>query len=798
MKMYSKFLLPWFIFRRKTVPWFIFRRKTVPWFILLITLLFFYKAFLGLIPLPADLITGAYYPWLDYKWGNSVGVPVKNSLPTDAVSIIYPLRSYASDLIKQGQLPLWNPLMFTGYPLIASQPLGLYFPTFVYYLIFSKQLAWTLQIISQVLIASFSMYFLARHLALSKLSSLFSSISFGFGGFSLIWLEWNTQSTASALLPLLILLEDKLIVTKKIKWVSPLALAFTLQLFSGYFPVTIFSVLAMFIWFLFRKSVKGTFLLFLSLALGVGLGGVLLLPAFELFQNSQRLFEVLDKPDAFTPFIYLINLLIPDFFGNPATANFWAPGNYLNVALYCGVLTIVLAMVATYLTSRQKLTLTLLAIFVITMLVTLDNPLSRFLYEMGVWGGSSMTMNRSFFLINFSLGLLAGIGLEKMNHKLVKSYLISTLVIGFALLISFLASFSLRSMEPNLMISFKNIILPLVLVFATLILFLAYKIFNISESFVQLGLVVLLTLELFRFGWKFNSFTPEKYIYPPTDLTDFLIKHPNSRFVSETTILPPNMWVPYMLESPSGYDSVYPLNIAKLIAVINSHDVTASPQTKNGVITSYTSPMLRITGTRFIIVPKRDKQDIKKTGSIEPKLQNPNFKKVFESGSIVVLENTNYLPRAYLTSKVIKQNQQDTLLTLMDEGFLPLEKTLSEDFEIDNQSNQKIRQIPSYKAIANNHVQVITDSDIDSMLVVLNNFYPGWEAKIDSVPTRIHRVNYSFNGVYVPKGKHIIDFYYIPKALIYGALISLLSGCILIFILVSKFTNINFGNIQYR
>ena len=40
--------------------------------------------FKGFVPLPADGLTGMYFPWLDFKWGYQVGVPVKNSLLSDA------------------------------------------------------------------------------------------------------------------------------------------------------------------------------------------------------------------------------------------------------------------------------------------------------------------------------------------------------------------------------------------------------------------------------------------------------------------------------------------------------------------------------------------------------------------------------------------------------------------------------------------------------------------------------------------------------------------------------------------
>jgi hypothetical protein len=68
--------------------------KVKVYFILIAAnLIFFWQFFLkGLIPIPGDLVIGAYYPWLNQKWGYSVGVPVKNPGDPDIVSNFYPFK----------------------------------------------------------------------------------------------------------------------------------------------------------------------------------------------------------------------------------------------------------------------------------------------------------------------------------------------------------------------------------------------------------------------------------------------------------------------------------------------------------------------------------------------------------------------------------------------------------------------------------------------------------------------------------------------------------------------------------
>src|SRR5262249_38332966 len=54
------------------------------------------------------------------------------------------------------------------------------------------------------------------------------------------------------------------------------------------------------------------------------------------------------------------------------------------------------------------------------------------------------------------------------------------------------------------------------------------------------------------------------------------------------------------------------------------------------------------------------------------------------------------------------------------------------------------------------------------MLVMSDVFYPGWHARIDSQEATLWRVNYILRGVALPAGKHIVEVFYRPRALVIG------------------------------
>ena len=757
-------------------------------FFTLFSLIFFYKIFLGLIPLPSDLIVGAYYPWLSYKWGYDAGVSVKNPKLSDSVSLFYPLKALAADFEKKGELPLWNPHMFGAYPLFANVQLGLLFPTMIFYLIFTPAMAWTFQTMSQPILASFFMYLLLRYLKLDKLPSIFGSIAFGFGGFTILWMQWNTHATTALFLPILILLEDKYLLSKQLKWGILFSIFITLQILAGYLPVLPFTLLSLIIWYIFRLKSKSFLKLTFFIVLGILLSAAFLLPVAEQIQISQRKVETLGLSSPFTPGENFINLIAPDFFGNDATGNFWGKGDHMDSTLYVGIPTLIFALFGIKKFFKKAEIKFAVSVFVISIIISVSNPLSILLSKLGVWGGPSITMNRVNFMMNFSLSILGAYGISAVKDSLRSLSLkpviwISTIILGISGGLFICKEFLKNLPSENLThinISLRNMILPSILIISV---FLLIYLLNKSKQIKKIATVIfilVLIFDLFRFGWKFNTFSKLSFIYPQTPVTNFLQKYPNERFISEQNILPANMWVPFKISSIEGYDGIYPLKTAKLLAVADSNNVNATPMTRWGILQNFNSKILDETNTRFLLTLKKDNQD--KTYD--------KYKKVFEDKEVSVLENSQSLPRVYLTKQVIKAEDKQTLNILLDDKFPIRQISIADDFEFNNTSTETLKANLQYIPLTNSHVVIKSSSNIDAYLVVLDSFYPGWKALVDGKESLIHRTNYNFRGIVLPRGDHTIDFIYAPKSLEYGLVISGLSLIIILLLLMySKHSN---------
>jgi uncharacterized membrane protein YfhO len=75
----------------------------------------------------------------------------------------------------------------------------------------------------------------------------------------------------------------------------------------------------------------------------------------------------------------------------------------------------------------------------------------------------------------------------------------------------------------------------------------------------------------------------------------------------------------------------------------------------------------------------------------------------------------------------------------------------------------------------NNRIQVDVQADAGGLLVLSENFYPGWRATVDGKPVPLLRANYVLRAVCVPAGAHRVTFSFVPASLRIGAGLTLLS-----------------------
>jgi len=121
----------------------------------------------------------------------------------DLLLYFYPLRDYASQAIREGRLPLWNPYTFMGAPFLANSQVGFFYPFNVLtaWLPVERAVSWNIAL--HLAIAVLGAYALARRgFALSRLAAFASAVAFGLGGYLGAQVEHLNQLQVLAWLPL--------------------------------------------------------------------------------------------------------------------------------------------------------------------------------------------------------------------------------------------------------------------------------------------------------------------------------------------------------------------------------------------------------------------------------------------------------------------------------------------------------------------------------------------------------------------------------------------------------------------
>lgn len=778
-----------------------FWRRSWPFLVMiLLVAVFFWKFFLkGLIPIPADITVGMYYPWLDYKWGYAVGVPVKNPILSDVVSVIYPIKNLAIEMLKERKLPLWNSYMFAGYPLLANFQIALFNPVNILFFLLPGLKAWGMQIILQPLLIGLFTYLLLHHLKLSKFSSLIGAMIYSFSGFAVIWLEWGAHAYTIAYLPLLLLLTDLYFFSRKVSWGILLSIALAIQIFSGYPQVVLYSLLALLFFVLILKKIwsRTTIFWILWLALGVALAGIQLIPAGELFLSSQRVGEVIEKELAYLPWQNLISFFAPDYFGNHATMNFWGKGNYTNNVGYSGIISLMLSGIAIIVFRRERIVWFLVWLLLVSLALALPTPLALLTRRIGL-GLGAVSSTRILFLVNFSLACLSAFALDHLRRSNISKLYLRTaylpaVVIGGLALGTFIALRQFMSLVPmasdqfsqtiliqwqnQLSIGLRNLILPglIILVYAFLIM-----IQSINHKIVRkIGLCLLSALivfELFRFGWKYTPFSDKNLVFPTTPVIEFLQQQPGIFRVDGGNAIPMNMWLPYNLESLSAYDAVYPERIAKYIAINNAENPDAL-QGRYGQIERYNSPLIDIANICFITSVKRDEASRADPGGRPEWMYRLNkLESVFDDKTVEVLRNRDCLDRAFLIREYeVYKKREEIVSRLLDKNFdisktviLEVKPTLSisgGDSFGDKKEVIWVSYDPSKRAL-------ITKTKTPALLFVSDSYYPGWKAFVDGQETSIIPANLAFRAIAVPAGEHQITFIYDPLSFKIGVGVS--------------------------
>ncbi|HAF14093.1 MAG TPA: hypothetical protein DCK99_10430 [Blastocatellia bacterium] len=164
----------------------------------------------------------------------------------------------------------------------------------------------------------------------------------------------------------------------------------------------------------------------------------------------------------------------------------------------------------------------------------------------------------------------------------------------------------------------------------------------------------------------------------------------------------------------------------------------------------------------------------------EKRPEGQRWQNIAELDDVVVYENKHVLPRAWLaTGSVTLPDEQ--ALNVIRSGKLggrdwnPRQTVLVESPVPGNATEDSQNARAEITRNEPNRVDIKTTSNTSSILVLAENHYPGWRARVDGNAVDVLRVNYNLRGVALPAGEHHVEFVYRPKSVLIGLLVSLVT-----------------------
>jgi hypothetical protein len=743
-------------------------------FIIGISIVFFWQFITrGLLPIPSDTIVGLYHPFRDfYSKEYPRGVPFKNFLISDPVRQIIPWKTLSLESLSKFELPLWNPYEMAGKPLLGNFQSSPLYPLNLILFIKPFQISWSIFIMAQLILAGLFMFFYLRNLALDPKASIVGAIAFSFSGFSIAWLQWGNIVHTALWLPLILLSIDKVFENSKLKtqnsklqlkskklliWLVIFLFSLVSSFFAGHLQIFFYlSILSIayfvFRWFEYGKKLQMLILFTIYYLLFTIATAVKWIPTLQFVSLSARSLDqnYLDIEGWFIPWQHLVQFIIPDFFGNPSTLNYWGTWNYGELVGYIGIVSIFFV-VLSLVSGVNRTKLFFLGAITAALLLGTENPISKIPYELNIPLISSSQPTRIIFLIVFGLSVLAAFGLDRFlkQNRIAKEISISFLaiigILGTAWIIGIINPFNIA--QENLSVLRRNLIFPTGILGLGLILVFVYILIKNTgiKKLVLSALIAVMILDLLRFGWKFTPFTNPEYFYPRTKVIEFL-KRDRDIFRIATTdsrILAPNIATFYKIQSISGYDPLYLQSYAELIAASERGEPNINPPFGfNRIINPHNldSKIIDILNVKYVL-------------SLTD-LDNPKFVKVFQEGETRVYENKNVLPRAFFVKEVkVAKNDQEAMNIIFSDEFDPRNQAVifspgsdEKELSFPEGNCDEDPKISSYEA---NKVVIKTEKHCRGFLVFTDSFYPTWRA--DST---IFRTNYNFRGIYY-SGKEV-------------------------------------------
>ncbi len=747
-----------------------------------------------------------------------------------------PWWQWAFERVLEGHLPLWNPLVGMGAPLIGNYQSALFYPpNWIYFggyiLGGLSGMAWLQAplVAVHLIWAGLGMARLMRRLGVGELAQTVSGLAFSLSGYLVARAWFASINSAVAWLPWALVYGYDLATHQKT--VGPwrrLSLVLGLQLLAGHAQTAWYTWVLLGLWVGYwrwerRRIQEGWRLVSLAVvkewgrlagAFGwaIGLAAVQLIPTTAYLLQSQRA-SAAEYEAAMTYSFWpwrLLGLLTPNLFGNPAHQDYWGYGNFWEDAIYIGLLPFLLVFGAIIRTMRgrrggvkqqgcreispRSLSIFLLGVMSVSVVLALGKhtPVFPWLYRHVPSFDMFQSPTRYSIWLVTALAILAGMGIDRWYAPQGRGLYWTRLGTAGALAVTLAAAaggIALKTMLADFTVTF----IP---AFALAGLWgLGSGILALTapgeadggakkEGLWTWAVILWVGLDLVVAGWNLNpGIDLDFYRSKPGNIEEIQAMVGDGRLFlmqeDEYKIKYKRYFRFEGFEPEMGWENLQAsylpnMNMLEGISMVNNYDPLIPRR--------YANWMEMVAGLQVRV--RQDLLDLMGISALSLEAEAEPFGVEFlpigESRRVRWVPCAVLVPdeRDALERLARKQIDIRNLVVLESRTMDGSSWAAVEEEDIGNPTwcTQAAGEAVIIESGNPNEVMIRSKADQDGWVVLGDTLYPGWRAAVDGERAAILPANYMFRAVAVPAGEHIVRFVYRPLWFYSGLMVSVLSA----------------------
>lgn len=705
---------------------------------------------------------------------------------TDMVPMGYMMRKVVADYWKaNGTIPLWDPYILGGLPVVDAMHGDLFHPVSLLYVMMPLHKALGYKIILHVWLAGVAMYFLLRTLGLRRRACLFGAVGYMVAPYflSLIYAGHDAKMFVTALFPLCVMLLERLIRKPRLLESALFGASVGLLFLTAHPQMTYFAGWGLGIYFIFsiprmignRTIVKGVALLLLAVLLGAGIGCVQFLPTYHYTTNFSPRTGGVTLEFASSWSLHpeeIVSLLYPSFGGY--LDSYWGRNLFKLNAESPGPLILLLAICGFVFFIRRRDMLPWLVLFIFCPLYALGahTPVLKIVFHTIPGAKFLRAPSVIMFMFSCASSVLAAYFinafLEKKLSRGRKRWLMGILLGTLALTIIFTVGKGAflglwksafgwpdrQKLEAARSASGSwpaDAILVAVFIWASI---------GLARTSYRRRWAGALWIGILVVGILFTGLRHSTRFIEYIEVGDFVRKDPMIEYVSRDPghfrVLPITGWSFYNrnylpifgIETANGF---YDNRVRFYDSLIGENQANLNH-----------TNVMSIANVKYVLASER--------------ISHPMLILRQEFGNAFVYENRGYLERAFIVHNAVVEEDDDAALDIItSSGFDPSTTIVLHEGEVMSGGGRLPGESAVIESDDPNGVVIRARLESEGYLYYSGNYLPYWKAEVDGEESPIRRCDISMRAIRLPAGEHKITMKYDSPWFRLGAYLCL--GC---------------------